>query len=260
MGRFEWLEFDYNKDTHADVKESESLKLNAEQFINKAKKAFEMGDYEYAIRYYSKALNLNNYILEAWKGQLLALLCLGQYNDVITWSDHAMQFIDDPFFTAAKAFALNRMGAHNEALQMTDITLSSTKADWFCWLVRGDVLLSLGNVANAEFCFLKSIEYVPDDWFVYMLIGICYLSAKRYHNAIEYLYKALKNKKENPLICFHLANAYDKVNNVNSAITYIQLAIKLKPNFDEAHKMLKRLKRKEFIFKLFNFIRSNRKV
>ncbi len=114
MGRFERLEFDKSKDNkYKDIEEVSKIgkeKYGVDYFLDKGYKAFKIGDYKAAIKNYSEALNLNNYVKEGWIGQILCLLCLGQYEDVLTWASQAEGFIKDSDFIAAKAFALNRLG------------------------------------------------------------------------------------------------------------------------------------------------------
>lgn len=255
MGRFEWLEFDKDKREGLAKEQPDELrtgeKAGIEYYLIKAKKAFEIGDYDIAIRYYSQALNLDNYNKEGWKGEILCLICLGQYDDVLTWVEHAKAFVSDTFFDAAKAFSLNRLGIHDEALQINDIALSSPEADWFCWIVRGDILLDLDNLTNAEFCFFKAIEFCSDDWFPYMFIGVCLIAAKKYEKAIEYLLKSLRNKSDNPMVYLHLAYAYDKSKNISQAIFYAKLALEYKPSLYEASLLLKKLQKKKILYDYF---------
>lgn len=255
MGRFGWLEFDKDRKEGLIKEQPDELRVGEKEGIDyhlsKGRKAFEKGDYDIAIRYYSQALNLDNYNKEGWKGEILCLICLGKYDDVLIWVEHAKGFVSDTFFEAAKAFALNRLGLHNEALQVNDVALSNPEADWFCWITRGDIILGLDNLADAEFCFYKAIEFCRDDWFPYMFIGICFISAKKYEKAIDYFLKSLKNKNDNPIVYLHLAYAHDKLKNISQAIFYAKLALEYKPNLCEALLLLKRLRKKKVLYDYF---------
>src|SRR4030042_4906704 len=175
MGRFEWVEFKNKETEEASVDETNQAEISteygADQYIHKADKAFEVGAYHSALRYYSRALNQNNNLKAGWMGKILCLLGLGQYDDAIIWADKALEFcMNDPDLIAAKALALNRLGLKAEAFSLSDQSLCDSGMSWFCWITRGDIVLN-DNSDNAEYCFLKAVEFTRDDWLPYMMIG-----------------------------------------------------------------------------------------
>ena len=76
-----------------------------------AKSAFENGDFEPALRMYSKVLEFNPNEAEAWTGQVRMLIELGQHEEARLWADKALErFPRDAELLAAKAVALARCG------------------------------------------------------------------------------------------------------------------------------------------------------
>lgn len=181
---------------------------------------------------------------------MLCLLGLGQCNEAVVWANKGLDFCPDcADLIAARAYALNRIGRKDEALQESDRSMEYTDKSWFAWLARADILLD-ENTINAEHCFMKAIEMSGEDWLAFMMIGASFLSVHNIAKSIFYLQKALAVRNDNPLIYYHLANAYYQSGNYEKSRNYLKRALEFKPDFPEAQVMLEKLSRKSFVSKI----------
>lgn len=243
MGRFEWIELGEQEEK---PQINEEVQYNEDYYLKQADNAFEKGSYQSALRYYSRALNLNNTLKSAWLGQIICLIAMGQFNEASVWADKALEFCpEDPELFAIKALALNRLGMKETALSFSDRSIKDSKNSWLVWAVRADILLD-ENEDAANYCFYKAQEFAKENWLFYMMMGISFLSIKEYTKAIYYLDKATNQKKDNPILYYHLANAYYKDGNYSSAKICLKKAIELKPDFQEAKYMLTKISRLSF--------------
>ncbi len=125
MGRFENLELEMKKKSTAD-----DVKQNYDEsyYLNLAQNAQINGDFETALRYFSRALSYKIDIPEAWIGQVLCLIDLGELKEAVTWADKASEVIgNDPELIAAKSMALGRLGDIEKALAYSDQAMKKGK-------------------------------------------------------------------------------------------------------------------------------------
>ena len=104
MDRFSQLEFDEKK-PQRQRSEGEPVR-GADYFHKEALKYWLAGDFELALRNYSRVLEEDNTLFEAWVGQILMLIELAEYNEAVVWTDKALEFFPEhPELLAAKAIA-----------------------------------------------------------------------------------------------------------------------------------------------------------
>ena len=112
-------------------------------YCNEARAAFENGNFEMALRYYSKVLEFNPQHAEAWTGQVRMLIELGEFREAKLWADKALErFPREPELLAAKGVALGRSGDLQGALAFSDASIEERGDTPYVWLARGDVLLA----------------------------------------------------------------------------------------------------------------------
>ena len=162
MSRFGNLEFDAEFEDEARQK---VVKDEAYYFAG-ARRAFEQGQFEQALRSYSKVLEFNPNNAAVWSGQVRALIELGEYREARVWADKALErFPNEAELLAAKAVALARSGDHQGALAFSDAAMEERGDTPYIWLARGDVLLAREE-KRADYCFEKALALAPKDWFI----------------------------------------------------------------------------------------------
>ena len=164
MSRFSHLELGGESEEQRPQKKA--LVKDEIYYRVEAKSAFEHGDFELALRLYSKVLEFNPNEAEAWTGQVRMLIELGQFREARLWADKALERIPrEAELLAAKAVALGRSGDLQGALAFSDSAIEERGDTPYVWLARADVLLARKE-SRADYCFEKALGLAPRDWFV----------------------------------------------------------------------------------------------
>ncbi len=253
MGRFENLEISINK---GPEKEDIIKGFDDVYYLKIAKEAQINGFFEAALKYFSRALNYKLEIPEAWAGQVLCLINLGEISEAIVWADKAIEILgEDSLILAAKAMALGRMGEIEKALAISDLSLKKQKNDPLQWLCRGDILI-VSNLKTAEFCFKKAMECKKDDAFVFLRIGLSYISISAFSDALYYLNKSYEIFPKSPYINFLLGFLYEKLGIIDRAIRFYKEALRLRPDYKECHEAYLKIKNLCFFKKFLLFFKK----
>ena len=142
MSRFVNLEFGDESENQSQPAEKALVKDEA-YYVAEARTAFETGNFEQALRFYSKVLEFNPQNAAAWTGQVRMLIELGEYREAKLWADKALErFPNEPELLAAKAVALGRSGDLQGALAFSDASIEERGDTPYVWLARGDVMLA----------------------------------------------------------------------------------------------------------------------
>jgi len=165
MSRFVNLEVGDESEDQSQPREKALVKDEA-YYFNEARAAFETGNFEQALRFYSKVLEFNRQNPAAWTGQVRMLIELGEFREAKLWADKALErFPNEPELLAAKAVALARSGDLQGALSFSDAAIEERGDTPYVWLARGDVLLARAE-SRADYCFEKALLLAPHDWFI----------------------------------------------------------------------------------------------
>ncbi len=248
MGRFENLELEIKKKPTPD-----DIQLNYDEvyYLNLAKNGQINGDFEAALRYFSRALSYKIDIPEAWIGQVLCLIDLGELKEAVTWADRASEVIgNDSELIAVKAMALGRLGDIEKALAYSDQAMKKGKNTPLPWLARGDVIIT-SDYRNAEFCFKKAIECNPKDPFIYIRIGIAYISVKDYDAGLQYLKRALEINPRSPFVNYLIGYCYQMMGMIDDAKHYYEYALKIRPDYRECIEAYKKVSKYNFFQRLY---------
>lgn len=191
MSRFVNLEFGDEQGDHSHDGVPPLAKDEAHYF-NGARAAFEQGNFEPALRLYSKVLEFNPQNAAAWTGQVRMLIELGEFREAKLWADKALEkFPHEPELLAAKAVALGRSGDLQTALACSDASIEERGDTPYIWLARGDVLLARQE-ARADYCFEKALALVPKDWFVTWLAARIRFYYEQFAVALKLIQQALE--------------------------------------------------------------------
>lgn len=153
--------------------------------------AFAQGNFERALRNYSKVLEFSADEAEAWSGQVRMLIELGELKEARLWADKALErFENDGELLAAKAVALAREGDLQAALAFSDAAIQARGETPYVWLARGEVLLARSE-KRAGFCFEKALGMAAGDWMIYWLASRIYYFYRHFSLAIKMAQQAL---------------------------------------------------------------------
>ena len=167
MSRFNNLEFgDESEELSPQPK---ALVKDEAYYLAEARAAFENGNFESALRLYSKVLEFNPQNAAAWSAQVRMLIELREYREARLWAEKALErFPHEPELLAAKAVALARGGDLQGAMAFSDASIEERGDTPYVWLARADVLLAREE-SRADYCFEKALLLAPGDWFIVWL-------------------------------------------------------------------------------------------
>jgi len=165
MSRFGNLELGGESEDQSQSQQKPLVK-DETYYLAGAQTAFENGDFEQALRFYSKVLEFNPQNATAWTAQVRMLIELEEFREARLWADKALErFPQSAELLAAKAVALARSGDLQGALAFSDSSIEERGDTPYVWLARGDVLLARKE-ARADYCFEKAQMLAPRDWLV----------------------------------------------------------------------------------------------
>ena len=189
--RFDKLEFERPPD--------KTTKGDAEPRVDKDEKYWarmaddhrRTGNYESALRFYSRALEVDKTLVPAWVGQVQMLVQLQEYPQASLWSAKALEmFPANGELLASQAQAECRMGNTKKAYSLSDSALRQRGESAFRWQVRGELVLA-GRQKNERYCFDKA-QVADRDWLVPLETAIIYcyygaynLGQQRAQSAVE---------------------------------------------------------------------------
>jgi tetratricopeptide (TPR) repeat protein len=256
LGRFDHLEI---TDPNLDPKKTgarDSGIRDEDYYRELADEAFAGEDYERALAYYSRSLQYNIEFEECWFGQLRCLIDLGELREAIIWSKRALEkFPRSAQLLAATAVAEYRDGRTEPAIGYSDASLAQSGVTAYCWIARGEVLLT-GNPTNSKACFTKAIELAPKDWSVRAAIAHAYRIKKQIPEAHIYYKQAVQlDEKQFTSWCW-LGQCAEALKDYNEAAVAYRRTLAISPNCKKAKEALYEIQHRGFFSRLVDGIRS----
>lgn len=233
MRRFEHLEFDDASNSPIPTAKGEMVRDTA-YFFQKATQSYLHGDYELALRNYSRSLEASSTFFEGWAGQIRMLIELGEFPEALVWADKAMEsFPEHPDLLASKAVACLRDAKYDKAKAYSDNSISKDNTGPRVWLARAEVLLQ-SRSRIAEDCLSKALSVSGDQAdYVHLEIGRLLRHYRRYSSAIEHLQEAVRLFPKSALAWYELGYCQAKLG-FNQAETSIEQCLHLHPRWDAA--------------------------
>jgi tetratricopeptide (TPR) repeat protein len=249
MSRFSHLEFG-GKDK-PDRTDTAGEVVRDEVFFGcRARAAWLAGDFEEALRNYSRALEKNAAFYDGWFGQVCMLIELGEFREAKIWADKALeQFPEHPELLAAKAVACARDAELDKAQAYSDNALEKRGITAYVWLARAEVLLAR-NSRMAENCLSNAVGIAGSDApFVRLQAGRILRVAGHYSLALEYLQKTAAELPKAPLTWYELACCQAHLG-LPEAKQLFNQCLKLRPNWPDAQAGLAAFQNRSFFSRL----------
>ena len=229
MSRFGNLEFG---DQSENRSQSEPSTRTSDEFscLESAGAAFADGDFEVALRRFSKVLEFNPDNAAAWTGQVRMLIELGEFREARLWADKALErFPHETELLAAKGVALARGGDLQGAISFSDAAIEERGDSPYLWLARGDVLLARQE-SRADYCFEKALLLAPQDWLVSWLAARIRMFHDQFVLALKLLEQALEWNAGGFVLWLELGRCQQALGLVNPARNSYRQAGQFKPN------------------------------
>jgi tetratricopeptide (TPR) repeat protein len=179
MARFEHLEFgpDANDRGQTDEPPKQQPEEDEHRALVNADDCRRRGQYENALRFYSRSLEYDKSLIAAWVGQVQMLVQLGEAPEAELWARKALEmFPGNGELLAARAQALCRIGDLPQAGAACDSAMGAAGRSAFRWQVRGEWMLACRQKLE-EHCFAKAQE-IDGNWLVAMESALIYLHYK----------------------------------------------------------------------------------
>jgi tetratricopeptide (TPR) repeat protein len=251
MVRFSHLEFGDKRDDKAGQARAGEEIRDAEYFHREAMRFWLAGDFEVALRNYSRALEQNSSFYPGWFGQVMMLVELGEYREAAVWVDKALEmFPEHPELLAAKAIACARDEKTENAVSYSDNSIEKENVTAIVWLARAEVLLSRKS-SIAQNCLSKAINCAgPDLAVIRLQAGRLFNLAGDYAGAFEYLRGACDELPKSALVWYELGRCQAGLGRPEAAVSFEQ-AIKLHPHWRAAQDALDKFQKRGFFARLF---------
>ncbi len=249
MDRFSQLEFG-EVSPERERLQGEPIR-DAGYFHKQALKYWLAGEFELALRNYSRVLEKDSTVFDAWVGQVLMLIELGEYSEAIVWADKALElFPEHPELLAVKAIACCRDAKMEKAIAYSDNSLSKEKVTYRVWLARAEVLLNRKN-AVTENCISKAISIAGNMTSIAKLEAARLLRKKScYFAALGYLNEVVKVCPKSALVWYELGCCQTKLG-LPHAKASLEQCLKLRPDWDRAKTALAKCRKWRFFNRLF---------
>jgi tetratricopeptide (TPR) repeat protein len=256
MSRFGNLELgDESEDRFGE--EQKPLVKDEAYYLAEARSAFENGNFESALRFYSKVLEDNPQNTVAWTAQVRMLIELGEYREAKLWAEKALErFPREPELLAAKAVALGRSGDLHTALAFSDASIEERGDTPYVWLARGDVLLAR-HEHRADYCFEKALLLSPQDWFVSWLAARIRFFYKQFAIALKLAQQAVELNSGNFILWLQLGQCQQALGWVGPAKLSFTQAQQLNPRSVETKMALNSLSQTSFSARVKGWFRKS---
>jgi len=249
MDRFSQLEFG-EVGPERKRQQGEPIR-DADYFHKDAVKCWLAGDFELALRNYSRVLEKNSIFFDAWVGQVLMLIELEEYREAVIWADKALElFPEHPELLAIKAVACSRDAKVEKAIAYSDNSISKDNITPRVWLARAEVLLNRKGPV-AENCISKAVSIAGRNASIIKLEAARLLKKKRdYSAAIGYLNEVVKEFPKSALAWYELGCCQAKLG-LSEAKATLEQSLKLRPGWDMAKTTLAKCSHRGFFNRLF---------
>jgi tetratricopeptide (TPR) repeat protein len=241
MSRFGNLEL--GSESEDQWQQQKPLAKDEAYYLGEARAAFENGEFERALRSFSKVLEYNPQNAAAWTAQVRMLIELGEFREAKLWADKALErFATWPELLAAKAVALARSGDLQGALAFSDASIEERGDTPYVWLARGDVLLARKE-ARADYCFEKALLLAPKDWLTSWLAARIRFYYHQFALALTLLQQAIEWNAGHFILWLELGHCQQELGMAGMARTSFTQAGQLNPGCNEADVALSRVSR-----------------
>ncbi len=249
--RFSQLEFGDRSDKEPGKAGTGEEIRDEEYFHKQAVRYWLAGDFELALRHYSRSLEQNSSFYPGWVGQVLMLIELGEYREAAVWVDKALEmFPEHPELLAVKAVACARDGRMEKALGYSDNSIGKDNVTSAVWLARAEVLLNRrSNIADN--CVSKAVSIAGEEApMVRLRAGRLLNRQGDYAGALGYLQKAVDEFPKSALAWYELGRCQAGLGRSEARVSFEQ-ALKLRPNWRVAEEALRKVKGRGFLRRLF---------
>ena len=192
--RFDKLEFERPEERPTGQEAELRVDKDEKYWMHMAEDNRRGGNYETALRFYSRTLEVDKALVPAWVGQVQMLVQLGEYPQASLWSQKALElFPSHGDLMAGQAQAECRMGNVKKAYALSDGALRQRGESAYRWQVRGELIV-VGKERTDRHCFDKA-QLADSDWLVPLESALIYVFYKVFSKASSVPKPPLKKRR-----------------------------------------------------------------
>jgi tetratricopeptide (TPR) repeat protein len=249
MSRFDHLEFEPGKppvpSSQPSTRQFDQEVHDEHHWMHQADLERRVGHWEEALRYYSRALELNKSLVGGWLGQVQMLIALGEYPEAELWGRKANEiFHNHQQLVAAQAHALVRRGSLSQAQALCDRALALEGNSEYPWIVRGELMLARRDPIE-QHCFDKARQ-LSSDWLVLVEIAGIYMYHRRPAKALSLFRQAVVQAPDNAYCWFCQGKCELELGLAFPAQRSLTHCLELAPGHVEAKRCLERATRQKW--------------
>lgn len=189
MARFDKLELGGERTAAAG--DAPALKAEEIDWLSEADRQRRAGQYENALRFFSRALEVDRSLVKGWLGQVQMLVLLSEWPEAELWSKKALElFPSNGDLLASQAQAVCRQGGFARASELSDGSLKQAGDSAYRWLVRGEIMLARRQDADRH-CFDKA-QQLDGDWLTPLETALINLHYRRPSQALSRAQRAVE--------------------------------------------------------------------
>jgi len=208
--------------------------------LKKADQFRRRGQYENALRQYSRALELDKSLVAGWLGQVQMLVQLGEGPEAELWSRKALEiFPGNGELLAGRAQAMARLGDVKRAGEASDGSLAAAGKSAYRCMVRGEWMLAAKHKLE-EHAFNKA-EQLDKDWIVPLESALIYLHYRFASRAVARARAATEAAPDQYFAWYVRGCAESDAGLKRPATESLQHCLQLSPGNVEARERLEKL-------------------
>ncbi len=245
-GRFEHLEFDdlsSQAGQGRQVQQEPSGVLNAppmerHAYHERAIQAFQRGEFEQALRYFTRTLELDRALVPAWVGQVQMLIELEELREAELWVDKALElFRDQGELLSAKGVVKARRGDPRAGMACSDAALAARGSSAYRWLARGEILLVRGETQVGA-TFDRAMQEEGVNWFTRVWAARIYRRYGRHAPALVLAQQATESGTTQPY-AWYIRGLCERDLGLGAYRSSLQRALQLDGTFIPAREALR---------------------
>lgn len=209
----------------------------SDAYFYKGNALHSLKQYEDAINCYDKSIKYDSTDYEAYANKGSSYNSLGKYEEALVCYERALNLKPDyALAISSKANTLNSIGNYNEALVYYDKVIEIDQNNSLAYFNKGVTLHKLGKFEEEISCYEVTLKLDPGnmDAYYYKANVLCVL--KRYEEAVECFNECIKLDPNNSEIYNCKGEALNCIEKFVEALACFNKAIELNPGQNEFYK------------------------
>lgn len=250
-----------------------SLGGTYKSFLEKGNNYVVNGDYEVAIGYYNKAIELSPNFFEGYRRIAIAYMNVNKYDKALECYQKVIELNPDfpeiynnvgntymkknEYYKAIEYYkkAIEKKNDYYEAFKNIGLAYKNLKnydeaikyykkaieikPDYYtAFNNMGIVYSNMKEYDKAIECYERAVDIEPSYYFAYNNIGLAFGNKKEYDKAIEYYKKALELEPSYFPSYFNTGDAYNRTKEYDKAIENYEKAVQIKSDYHSAYNNL----------------------